>query len=104
MIALLVGFHLGNSLWQDSAIGPEDVPFVMVLLTVGVVVPVLHVLDLMILKRQFEVKQALSYKSNDIVLCIADVENEPLLVLEPPVLAVVLDAHRFGEHFLFCVI
>lgn len=58
----------------------------------------------MLLERELEVEQTFGHESYHIVLGVADVEDEPLLVLEPAVLIVVLHANCLGEHLLFCVI
>ena len=102
MVTLLVRFHLGDPLWQDAAIRPKDVPLIVVVL--GLIVPILHALDVMLLERELEVEQTFGHESYHIVLGVADVEHKSLLVLEAAVFIIVFHSNCLCKHLLLCII
>ena len=103
MVAALVRLHSGDALWQYATISPVDVP-VFGFVVCRVVVPTIRILDLPILKRQLEIKQALRHESYHIVLGITDIEDKSLLVFEATILVVIFNPDGLREHLLLSVV
>jgi uncharacterized protein YhhL (DUF1145 family) len=75
MIDLLIWLHFGYSLWKHASIGPEYVPIVFFLVIKAVIIQLIHIFNLLLLKRKFEIKQMLRNKTNYEIFAIGHIDQ-----------------------------
>jgi len=98
MIDLLIWLHFGYSLWKYTSIGPEYVPIVFFLvIIIAIIVQLIHLFDLLLLKRKFEVEQMLGNKTNYEIFAICHVYHQPFFIFEFRVVFVIFNPNRFRK-------
>ena len=95
IVDFLVGLHLGNAFRKNCYIRPEDIP---VFARASMLrISWLHLVDFLLFKRQFEIKQVFRHPSNYEVLCIRHVNQKAFFIFEFRVVSVIFDAYCFRK-------